>query len=75
MDSSRAPSVYVLEVAVVMGDAANPEPRAEHRADVAAVLQALEPAAQADRFVHPRPDLRHELEEKALGHFDLEVAA
>jgi hypothetical protein len=36
-DSSRAPSVYVLEVAVVMG--------------------------------------RHELEEKALGHFDLEVAA
>jgi hypothetical protein len=26
MDSSRAPSVYVLEVAVVMGDAANPEP-------------------------------------------------
>jgi hypothetical protein len=67
--------IYMLEVVAVVGDAANPESGAELRAEVAAVVEALKAATQADRLVHPAPILKLELEKEALRHLHLEVGA
>ena len=67
--------VYVLEVIAMVGDAADPESGAELRADVPTIVEALKPSPQADRLVHPAPDVKSELEQEALRHLHVEIGA